>query len=94
MGEQQVPSYGLAAMAMRGSKRALDLLASDLNDSRRYVREWALAAIAQSLGPTRGLPALKAAQPSLKFADTRAAVDRTIKQWEQEGQKTGTPGSP
>ena len=89
MGEQQVPSFGLAAMAMRGSKRALELLVSDLNDPRRYVREWALAAITQSLGPTRGLAALKAAQPALKYADTRTAVDRVVRQWEQESPKPG-----
>ena len=89
MAEQQVPSFALAAMASRGSKRALDLLVADLNDSRRYVREWALGAIVQSLGPTRGLPALKSAQPTLTHAETRTAVERAVKQWEQQPPKPG-----
>ena len=83
IGEQQVPSFGLAALAMRGSQRALDLLLSDLNDARPYVREWALTAIVQSLGAPRGLPALKRALPTLTHADTRAAAERAVKQWEQ-----------
>lgn len=88
MGEQQVPSYGLAAMALRGSDRALELLVADLNDRRSYVRQWALAAITQSLGAERGLPALKRVQQTLTYADTRAAVDRAVRQWEQ-AQKAG-----
>jgi aminopeptidase N len=84
MGEQQVPSFALAAMAARGSQQALDYLVADLNDSRAYVRQWALGAIVQSLGPTRGLPALKGAQPTLTHADTRAAVARAIARWEGE----------
>ena len=89
MGEQQVPSFALAAMASRGSKRALDLLVADLNDSRRYVREWTLEAIVQSLGPTVGLPALRSAQPTLTHPETRTAVERVVKQWEQRAQKPG-----
>ena len=84
MGAQQVPSFALAAMAARGSQRALDYLVADLNDSRAYVRQWALGAIVQSLGPTRGLPALKSAQSTLTHADTRAAVARAITQWEAD----------
>src|SRR6266550_3767910 len=89
IGEQQVPSFGLAALAMRGSQRALDLLVSDLNDARPYVREWALTAIVQSLGPARGLPALKAALPALKYPETRAATERAVRQLEQEAAKPG-----
>jgi HEAT repeat protein len=82
VGDQQVPSFGLAAMAVRGSQRALELLVSDLNDQRAYVRQWALTAIAQSLGAERALPALRSAQPALTHADTRAAVARAIKRLE------------
>lgn len=94
IGEQQVPSYGLAAMAMRGSQRALDLLVSNLNDDRRYVRDWALTAIVQSLGAQRGLPALRSALPGLTHADTRAAAERAVKQLEKEAAvaKPGQPG--
>ena len=84
VGDQQLPSFGLAAMAIRGSQRALDFLVSDLNDPRAYVRQWALTAIVQSLGPARGLPALRSIQPSLTHADTRAAVERAIKQLEEQ----------
>jgi aminopeptidase N len=88
IGDQQVPSFALAAMAARGSQRALDLLVSDLNDKRAYVRQWALGAIAQSLGGGRALTALKSVQQTLTHADTRAAVARAVKQLEQE---TATP---
>jgi HEAT repeat protein len=76
-------------MAARGSKRALDLLVADLNDQRAYVRQWALSAIVQSLGAERALPALKAAAPALTHADTRTAVDRAVKQLEQDAPKPG-----
>jgi aminopeptidase N len=90
IGEQSLPALALAAMAMRGSDRALDLLVSDLNNARPYVRDWALTALAQSsLGPTRGLAALRSALGTLKYADTRAAVERAIRQLEQ-APKTGT----
>ena len=89
MGDQQVPSFALAAMAARGSKRALDLLVSDLNDPRSFVRQWALGAIVQSLGGERGLAALRSAQPTLTHADTRAAVERAMKQLEKEAVKPG-----
>jgi aminopeptidase N len=87
--EQDVPSSALAVMAGRGSRHALDLLISDLNDPHRYVREWTLTAIVRSLGPERGLPALKTAQPTLTYAETKSAVDRIVKQWEQQAPKRG-----
>ena len=89
VGEQDLPSSALAVMAGRGSRHALELLISDLNDPHRYVREWTLQAIVQSLGPDRGLPALKTAQPTLKNADTRAAVERIVRRWEQPPTKPG-----
>jgi HEAT repeat protein len=89
VGEQDLPSSALAVMAGRGSRHALDLLIADLNDPHRYVREWTLQAIVQSLGPERGLPALRAAQPTLKNADTRSAVERVVKRWEDQVPKPG-----
>ena len=71
-------------MAARGSQRALDLLVSDLNDKRPYVRQWALTAIVQSIGADRGLAALRSVQPTLTSADMRAGVQRVVKQWQQE----------
>ncbi|HEX4469440.1 MAG TPA: hypothetical protein VH080_07880, partial [Gemmatimonadaceae bacterium] len=87
--EKDVPSSALAVMAGRGSRLALDLLISDLNDPHRYVREWTLTAIVRSLGRERGLPALKTAQPTLTYAETKSAVDRIVKQWEQQAPKRG-----
>jgi aminopeptidase N len=84
IGDRDLPLYALAAMAMRGNQRAQDLLVSDLDDARPHVRQWALNAIVQSLGTTRGLPALKAVRESLAHADTRAAVDRAVKRLEQQ----------
>ena len=92
IGEQQLPSYALAAMVIRGNPHALDLLVSDLNDERPYVRRWALAAIVQSLGPARGLPALKKVQQTLAHADTRAEVARAVKQLEEAAAKAATGG--
>lgn len=91
IGDQQLPSYALAAMVIRGNSHALDLLVADLNDERAYVRRWALAAIVQSLGPSRGLPALKNVQQTLTHADTRAEVARAVKQLE-EAAKAGNGG--
>jgi aminopeptidase N len=87
--EQDLPSSALAVMAGRGSRRALDLLVSDLNDPHRYVREWTLTAIVRSLGPERGLPVLKTAQRTLTHAETKTAVERVVKQWEQQRPKSG-----
>jgi len=85
IGTQELPAFALAAMAIRGSQRAQQLLVSDLNDARPFVRQWALSAIVQSLGADRGLPALKSVRETLVHADTRAAVDRAVKQLEQSG---------
>jgi aminopeptidase N len=82
VGAQELPSFALAAMAIRGSSRAQELLVSDLNDARPYVRQWALSAIVQSLGAERGLSLLKSARETLAHVDTRAAVDRAVKQLE------------
>jgi aminopeptidase N len=90
VGDQQVPSFGLAAMAARGSQRALELLVSDLNDQRAYVRQWALTALVQSLGADRALPALRSAQSALTHADTRAAVERAIKQLQEQAARSGS----
>jgi aminopeptidase N len=92
IGDQQLPSYALAAMVIRGNPRALDLLVADLNDERPYVRRWALAAIVQSLGPTRGLPALKNVQQTLTHADTRAEVARAVKQLEEQARTAASIG--
>jgi aminopeptidase N len=87
--ERNLPSSALAVMAGRGSRYALDLLVSDLNDAHPYVRDWTLEAIGRSLGRERGLAALKSALPTLKYAETRTAVDRIVKHWEEQPEKPG-----
>ena len=79
VGEQQLVSRILASLAGRGDQKALDLLATDLNDARGYVREWALSAI-RGLPKDRALAVLRSAQPSLTHGDTQRAVARAIDQ--------------
>ena len=77
VGDQTLPTRVLAAFAARGNQHALDLLVSDLNDDRAWVRAWALGAF-NGLDPARRLTALAGALPRLTHADTRAAVQRAI----------------
>jgi aminopeptidase N len=72
--------YVLALWGQRGDPRALDLLAGHLNDEHRYVRRWALDAVKNSLPPEAALARLKAAQASIRYEDTRAAVAEAIEE--------------
>ncbi len=78
IGELQLPSFVLAAYASRGDQHALDVLVADLNDSRSYVRRWAVQALTGGMDPARALPALQSAEPTLKYVDTRRAVAEAI----------------
>jgi aminopeptidase N len=77
VGDQSLPARILAAFASRGNQRALDLLVTDLNDDRSWVRSWALGAFG-GIDPSRRLSALESALPRITHADTRAAVQRAI----------------
>ncbi len=77
IGDQALPSRVLAAFAARGNQQALDLLATNLNDDRGWVRRWTVAALG-SIEPTRRLALLESALPKMTHADTRAAVERAI----------------
>jgi aminopeptidase N len=79
VGEQQLVSRILASLGGRGDQKALDLLTTDLNDARAYVRQWAVSAI-RGMPKDRALATLKAAQPSLTHPDTQRAVARAIEQ--------------
>ncbi|HET8648707.1 MAG TPA: M1 family aminopeptidase [Gemmatimonadales bacterium] len=85
IGDQELPSYLLAAMAGRGSSQALDLLSAHLDDDREYVRQWVLQAFQQGMPDKVALPRLQQLQGSIKHADTRAAVQQAIEQM-QNGQ--------
>ena len=72
--------YVLAGMGRKGATRALDLLASHLNDERHYVRDWALNAFRNALPASLALPRLQAAQDSIQDPETRAAVAAAIEE--------------
>jgi aminopeptidase N len=82
VGEQQMVSQVLGARARRGDQHALDLLVSDLNDQRAYVRRWALGMV-RTLPKDRALETLKAAQPRLTYPDMQRAVGQAIAQMNQ-----------
>jgi len=77
VGDQSLPARVLASLAARGSQHALDVLTSDLDDDRAWVRQWTLAAFGALPGATR-VSVLEAALPRLTHADTKAAVQRAI----------------
>ena len=77
VGDQALPARVLGAFASRGNAHALALLTTDLDDSRRWVREWTLQALG-GLPAAQRLSLLQSAAPKLTHADTRAAVDRMI----------------
>jgi aminopeptidase N len=79
IGDQALPLRVLATLAARGSAHALDLLTTDLDDSRAYVRGWALTAFG-ALPAAQRLSALQTAEPKLTHADIRQRVLRTIEQ--------------
>jgi aminopeptidase N len=77
VGDQQLPARVLGAFASRGSAHAVALLATDLDDSRTWVRQWTLQALG-GLPAAQRLSLLQTAEPKLTHADTRAAVQRMI----------------
>jgi aminopeptidase N len=82
VGEQSLPARVLGAFAGRGNQHALDLLTADLDDTRAWVRGWALQAFGE-IEPARRLSALQAVEPRLSHADTRAQLARVIEQLRQ-----------
>src|SRR6266508_3779794 len=86
-GDHHFAPHVLAALASRGSTRALDLLAKLLNDDRTFVRRWALEAFQFTLRRELAQPALQVARAGLKFADTQKAVDELMQEWSKAGGK-------
>jgi aminopeptidase N len=81
-GDQRFPAHVLAALATRGSIRALDLLVQHLDDERAYVRRWALEAFRFTLRRDIAQPKLQAVSAGLKFADTKQAVGELLQAWQ------------
>ena len=78
---QEFPVHVLAILGARGNVRALDLLTGHLNDSRRAVRRWTVNAFQGSMARVdraRALQRLRAAQPGLRYPDTRRQVGDLI----------------
>jgi len=86
-GDHHFAPHVLAALAARGSTRALGLLVKLLNDDRMVVRGWALEAFQFSLRREIAQPALQAARAGLKFDDTKRAVDRVLQEWQKDSAK-------
>jgi aminopeptidase N len=82
VGDQQLPMRILGSLAARGNARALDLLIANLDDSRPWVRGWAVSAFG-AVPPAVRLSALEKALPTLKYADTKAQVARVMEQMRQ-----------
>jgi aminopeptidase N len=82
-GADRYALHVLAALAARGSVRALDLVVRHLDDERSYVRRWAVEAVRFSLPRPIGQPRLQAisAGGALRFADTRQAIAELLQQW-------------
>ena len=84
-GDQRFAPHVLAALASRGSNRALNLLAGHLDDERPYVRRWTLDAFRFSLRRDLAQATLQAVSGELKFADTRRATVDLLQQWQKGG---------
>jgi len=87
-GDQRFAPHVLAALASKGSTRALGLLVKHLSDERAYVRRWTVESFAFTLRRDLAQPTLVAARANLKFADTRQAVDELLQEWQKEGKKS------
>ena len=83
-GDHHFAPHVLAALAARGSTRALGLLVKLLNDDRIGVRGWALEAFRFSLRREIAQPALQAARAGLTFDDTKKAVDALLQEWQKD----------
>ncbi len=81
-GQDHFAVHVLAALAARGSSRALDLLVRHLDDDRSYVRNWTVEAFRYSLPRPIAQPKLQAVSATLKFADTKEAVADLLKSWQ------------
>ena len=82
-GAQPVPALALAALTARGDPAARDALRASLDDTRAWVRDWALEAIEEQLDEKEALAQLRAALPGLRQAGARAAVTRAIDRLER-----------
>jgi aminopeptidase N len=85
LGTDRLGAHVLAALASRGSTRALDVLAAHLNDDRSAVRHWVVEAFQFTLPRQLGVPRLQKVVDTLKYADTRKDVDTALEHLRKPG---------
>src|SRR5437016_722490 len=78
-------AHVLAALAARGSARALTLLGVHLDDDRPYVRRWVVEAFRYTLPRQLAVARLQAVAARLKHADTRHDVEEALHELEKPG---------
>ncbi|HKW41442.1 MAG TPA: M1 family aminopeptidase [Gemmatimonadales bacterium] len=79
------PAHVLAALAARGSARALDALTAHLDDDRRAVRRWVVEAFRFTLPRELARERLQPLVGTLKHADARKDVEAALRKLEQPG---------
>jgi aminopeptidase N len=84
VGTSQVAPFVLAALANRGSGRALDLLAAHLDDEQASVRRQAARAFGQ-IRPDLAIPKLESIRDSLTHDDAKLAVDQVVERLKRRG---------
>src|SRR6266566_1026205 len=85
LGADRFPAHVLAALAARGSVRALSLLTAHLDDDRAYVRRWVIEAFRFTLPRPLAIERLKAVAPKLKYPSTKDEVEKALQQLEKPG---------
>src|SRR5438128_1560384 len=85
LGADRFPAHVLAALAARGSARALSLLTAHLDDDRAYVRRWVIEAFRFTLPRPLAIERLKAVAPKLKYPSTTDDVEKGLQQLEKPG---------
>ncbi|HEX4628790.1 MAG TPA: hypothetical protein VH137_08375, partial [Gemmatimonadales bacterium] len=79
------PAHVLAALAARGSARALDVLTAHLDDDRAAVRRGVVEAFQFTLPRELALARLQPVVGKLKHADTRKDVEAALRRLEKPG---------
>src|SRR5690348_3664049 len=85
LGTDRFPAHVLAALAARGSTRALTVLGTHLDDDRAYVRRWVVEAFRYTLPRPLGVPRLQTVVAQLKYPDTRRDVEAALRELEKPG---------
>ena len=83
LNQLRTAARALAALANRGSVRALDVLTRHLDDERPYVRRSVLQAFQLSVRPDLARARLRAVQEKLKYPDARRTAASLLQQLEQ-----------